>query len=63
MPRPKSLIPKTRVEIQLHSDLVARMDLLLFSDVQGRVPYGAREEFIANLIREHFSRIDKKVGK
>lgn len=57
MGRPTSAIKRLRVEIPLDEALVAEMDLLLFSETEGRVPYGARTEFIESLIRAALTRI------
>lgn len=56
MPRKPAVIPSTRVEIQLPQDLAGRLTLELWSDVEGRVPYGRQSEFIAQRLREYFAR-------
>ena len=51
MPKPRSIIRPTYVHINIPEDLRARLDLLLFSEVEHRVPYGAYGTYICNLIR------------
>lgn len=58
MAKPKNVIPSIEKKIQISSDLCARMELELFSDVEGKIPYGKQSEFINNLIREHYKRVD-----
>jgi hypothetical protein len=52
--RRPNLIPTVRREIYLPEDLDARLTLELFSEAEGKVPYGASSEFLARLVREHF---------
>ena len=50
MPRPKKIdrpVPKT---LHLPESLVAQVDLLLFSEVEGRVPMGAWQKYLSSLI-------------
>lgn len=55
MSRPKSNIRKISKNISLHEEVVARMELELYSDVEGRVPIGAQSELIEQLLRQHFA--------
>ena len=55
MPRPKSAIPRVDKKLTLSSDIVARVELELFSDLEGRVPYGAWAAFVEGLIAQHFA--------
>lgn len=58
MARQKNIIPTIEKKLQIAADLCARMELELYSDVEEKIPYGAQSEFINNLIREHYKRID-----
>ncbi len=51
MPRPPQAVKKVAVTLQLIPDLAAQLDLELYSEIDGRVPYGAREKVIAPLIQ------------
>lgn len=55
MPRPKSATPRVDKKLTLSSDVVARVELELFSDLEGRVPYGAWATFVEGLIMQHFA--------
>ena len=50
MARPKRAIPNVEVKIPLPPDILARMDLKLYSEVEQRIPYGARSRYLTNLI-------------
>jgi hypothetical protein len=59
MARPKAVIATIEKKIQLQADLCTRMELELFSEVEGKIPYGAQSEFINKLIREHYKKLDE----
>lgn len=54
MPRPKAVNPKLEKKLHLDAELVAKAELQLFSDLEGRVPYGAWSGYIEQLMRQHF---------
>lgn len=54
MPRRPDLIPSRSIHVRIPEDLLARMDLFLFSNVEGKVPYGEHSRFIAARLREYF---------
>ena len=56
MTRPKKLIPMKRVCISLPVDMVAQLDLLLYSSIEGRIPYGKLGELIEELLRARLRR-------
>lgn len=62
MARPKSVNRPIEKKLSLDPDLVAKTELLLFSDLEGRVPYGAWSGLIEQLLREHFSRPERIVA-
>lgn len=57
MARPKNTLRTIQVNLAIPEDLVARMELSLFSEVEGKIPHGARSELIARLLREHFTKV------
>lgn len=57
MPRPRAAIPRRLLNLALPEDLRARLDLHLYSEVEGRVPQGAYQEFFSRLIREELDRV------
>ncbi len=57
--RPSKLIPSERLGVYIPQDLKARIDLHLFSDVEGRVPSGAYSKFAEERFREFFRQLDE----
>lgn len=55
MAKPKKVIRSIQKNIAIPEDLVAYMDLHLYSDLEGRVPFGAYSTFVSQLIREFFN--------
>lgn len=60
MARPRLSVAKVRKELKLPLDVATEVDLLLFSDAEGRVPYGAWEHLVVHLLRVHLARIKKE---
>lgn len=50
MARPKNVIRSIEKSISLPENLVARVDLELFSDLEGRVPFGKWSELVTELL-------------
>lgn len=59
MARPRTTIRRISKNISLPEDLVARMELELYSEVEGRIPVGAQSDLIERLLREHFKSQDQ----
>lgn len=55
-PRPKPIRP-SHLHVMIPEDLRARLDLYLWSNLEGRVPKGAYQKFISERIIEFFSTI------
>lgn len=53
MGHPINLIPCTPLNTSLPVDVRARLDLHLFSDVEGRVPKGAYQRLLTDLINQY----------
>ena len=62
MPRPRKAIRPVEKNISLPEDIVARVDLELFSEVEGKVPFGAWQRYVEALIRADLSRRDAGKG-
>lgn len=58
MPRPRKAIRPIEKNISLPQDVVARVDLELYSEIDGKVPFGAWQKFIERLIRAELARLD-----
>lgn len=52
MPQPQK--GNVLVKAWVKPEIRARMDLLLVSEIEGRVPHGKISEFVAERLREHF---------
>lgn len=59
MPRPKKAIPSIRKNLCLPEPLVNRIDLILHSELEGRVPFAAWQGFVVTAIEEKLNRMDK----
>lgn len=55
MPRVKRVDRPVRLEITLPESVSAAVELELFSDIEGRVPYGARSKLLEQLLRQWLS--------
>ncbi len=54
MGRPRKVMRSIEKNICLPEDLVTRVELELFSDIEGKVPFGAWQKFIVMCVEEHF---------
>ena len=61
MARPKPTIPQIKKTLHLPQDVVARLELELFSDLEGKIPHGAQSELITQLLRNYFAALDAQV--
>lgn len=59
MPRPRKVIRPAHMHLKLPEDLVARLELELYSETEGRVPQGAKQDFFVGLMRKHFRELDE----
>lgn len=56
MARPKMAIRSVEKTLCLPAPLVDRVDLILFSELEGRVPFGAWKEFVVKAIENYLER-------
>lgn len=61
MARPASNNPKVSKHISLSVENVARMELELWSEVEGRVPVGAQGVLVDRLLTEYFQKLDDSI--
>ena len=54
MPRRPDVDRPTQLETSIPTSLRSRLDLHLYSEVEGRIPLGAYKEFFSERIREYF---------
>lgn len=52
MPKPPRINRPVEKSINLPQDLVGKVDLELFSEVEGRVPFGTWSRLVERLLRE-----------
>lgn len=52
MARPRFTIPPRYYKISIPLDVATKMELNLYSEVEGRIPHGKLSEYIANLVRK-----------
>lgn len=62
MGRPKKTVPPVRFGCCIPSDLNDRLEKHLFSDLEERIPHGAKSSFVEGLIRDYFSKLDGEVA-
>lgn len=60
MPRPKLATPSIQLNVALPKPVFEQLSAHLYSELEGRVPYGAYSKFCAELITSYFrqQRID-----
>lgn len=63
MPRPRKAVRPVEKNISLPEDLVARVDLELYSDLEGKVPFGAWKKYVEGLIREDLRKREGGKGR
>ncbi len=56
MGRPRKAIPSIEKNISLPRDLVIAVELELYSEVEGKVPFAAWQKYLEDLIRKDLAR-------
>ena len=57
--RKPKIIPTVRVSVRLPSDIAAKLALHLYSDLEGRVPHSAYQQFFSSLLTDYFSKLEQ----
>jgi hypothetical protein len=52
MPRRPAVVPSEQLCVRLPADIRGWLDIYLFSEIEGRVPFGAYQAFLSRKIRE-----------
>lgn len=55
MARPKSSVQTVPLTVHIDGDLLRQLNLLLWDNVNGKVPYAAHKKFIEERIREYMN--------
>lgn len=58
MARPRKIDRPVRKKLCFPESLVARVDLELYSDLEGQVPFGAWQKFLIELVEERLAKLD-----
>ena len=61
--RPPHTIPPTRLEFNIPMDLRTKLDLHLFSPLEGKVPQGAYKNLICQLLKDYLDKLEGGVVK
>ena len=56
MGRPRKAVPSIEKNISLPRDLVIAVELELYSEVEGKVPFAAWQKYLEDLIRKDLAR-------
>ena len=63
MGRPQRTIRSIEKNICFDEPLVNRVDLILYSELEGRVPHGEWKRFLQEAVEEKLARMQKKLKK
>jgi hypothetical protein len=58
MPRPKSALPPREIFVSIPAPLYERMERMLKSDLEGKIPYGARSDLIVSLLTNYLNIVE-----
>ncbi len=61
MARPKKLDERVQIHPSIDKALFKRVESMLYSELEGRIPYGAISSFLEEAIREWFKGVDNTV--
>lgn len=59
MPRPRKIDRPIEKRVTLPESLVARVELELYSDLEGKVPFGAWQRLLMELITRHLDALER----
>ena len=60
MGRPRKTLRPVPLNVSLDEDVAAKMELELWSELEGKVPFGAKRDLINKLLRSHFRSLTGK---
>lgn len=63
MSRPRNPIPTIKRSISLPETLWARIDILLFSELEGRIPHGALSDFLGSAATLYLKELASESGR
>lgn len=59
MPKPRRVDRPIEKSINLPISLCTKIDLLLYSELEGRVPHGAWSKLVAQLLEAHIAKLSE----
>lgn len=59
MARPKKTIPTVYHTVGLPLDLSTKLELHLYSELEGKIPLGDKAEFFTKLVRDFFDKQER----
>ena len=59
MPKPRRVDRPIEKSINLPVSLCTKIDLLLYSELEGRVPHGAWSKLVAQLLESHITKLSE----
>jgi len=59
MPRPRNILRKVQLHVWVTEEVRTRMDLRLYSSIEGRIPFGAHSDFIDSTLGRELDRLDQ----
>jgi len=62
MARPKKTVRTVFKNIGIPEDLAKAVETELYSEIEGKVPFGAQQAFYTKLLREHFDGKDSSTS-
>lgn len=57
MPRPRKAIRPLNKKISIPEDIATRVDLQLFSELEGKVPHAAWSELVTGLLKDWLEKV------
>jgi hypothetical protein len=58
MPRPRAAVPPKEIFVSIPGPLYERMEAILRSDLDGKIPYGARSDLIVSLLTNYLNLVE-----
>jgi len=62
MARPRNVTPSVSIHLHLPGSLGTRLNLLLWSEAEGRVPHGEYQKFFTDRLTEYFNHRTLDIG-
>lgn len=57
MPRPPNIVPGESRKVYMSTQLWGQIDVILYSPLEGKVPYGALKEFMEAAVEHYLTKL------